>query len=134
MDDVLKSTIKEKELCANTKNVLLDSKICQVFFFQKKKKHRTEKLKIEDLKYYTEDINKSEMVVFCVEKYDKKLLLEELKKYCRLSETYRPIIETGKDNIYFFPKLNYGDVFFIRDILLSKLEKINIKVILNEDI
>lgn len=95
-------------------NALESNLLFKVCFFDKKK-HATEC--VLDSKYiekYIERINKSKLVVFNVKEEDKNVLMNVLSNLIILRKHYSPIVEVGDSKVFFFPQLNYSDIYLLR--------------------
>lgn len=111
-------------------NVLESNLLFKVFFFDKKK-HVTEcVLDIEDIVKYIERINKSKLVVFNVKDEDKNVLMNVLSNLAVLRKHYSPIVEVGDSKVFFFPQLNYSDIYLLRTLFQQKYvnETISVKL------
>lgn len=101
-------------------NALESNLLFKVCFFDKKK-HATEcVLDIEDIGKYIELINKSKLVVFNVKEEDKNVLMNVLSNLTILRKHYSPIVEVGDSKVFFFPQLNYGDIYLLKTLFQQK--------------
>ena len=88
--------------------------LCKVYFFRKKNLFTQYALYVHDIYKYTNFIQKSKMVVFHTKFEHKKELINSLTELCAINKLYGPIVDAGENDIYFFPKLNYEDVYLVQ--------------------
>ena len=93
---------------SETNNLL---KVC---LFDKKKQITECVLDIEDIEKYIGRINKSKLVVFNVKEKDKNVLISVLSNLNNSRKRYSPIVEVGDNKIFFFPQLNYSDLYLLK--------------------
>ena len=103
---------------------------CPTFFYTKKGLLDQRIFNVNELGGCFNSIHKSKMVVFSVNSNNKKVVLERLLDFCNLFGCYGPIVEVKNNDIYFFPKLNYGDVYLIKDMFQKQFadHKINVLI------
>lgn len=77
-------------------------------------------LHIEDIEKYIEFINKCKLLVFNVKKKDKNVLVNVLLNLTILRKHYSPIVEVGDGTVFFFPQLNYGDIYILKTLFQQK--------------
>ncbi len=123
VDDIIKPRQHDPEAIGS--NLLF--KVC---FFDKKKHISECVLDIKDIGRYIERINKSKLVVFNVEKVDKNILIKVLSNLTILRKHYSPIVEVGDSKVFFFPQLNYSDIYLLRALFQQKYvdEAINVNL------
>lgn len=111
-------------------NALESKLLFKVWFFDKKKRVTECALDIEDVEKYIERINKSKLVVFNVKNEDKNLLIKVLSNLNILRKHYSPIVEVGDSKVFFFPQLNYSDIYLLRALFQQKYvnETISVKL------
>ena len=103
----------------------LHFKVC---FFDKKRHAIECVLDIEDIEKYIERINKSRLVVFNVKDEDKNALMNLLSNLAVLRKHYSPIVEAGDNKVFFFPQLDYSDIYLLRALFQQKYENETISV------
>ena len=101
-------------------NVLKSNSQFKVCFFDKKRHDIECILDIEDIEKYIERINKSKLVVFNVKDEDKNVLMNVLSNLTILRKHYSPIVEVGDSKVFFFPQLNYSDIYLLRALFQQK--------------
>lgn len=98
----------------NIQNFLETNSLFKVYFFATQK-HITEYvLDIENIEEYIERINKSKLVVFSVQDENKNVLISALLNLNVLRKHYSPIIEMGDSKVFYFPQLNYSDIYLLK--------------------
>lgn len=107
---------------------------CQIMFFNKKGLFGKNILHNRDLFKYINLIEKSKMVVIKVDMNHRAEILSELQDVCNLCNCFGPIVNVGENDIYFFPKLNYGDAFLIKNIFEEKFINEKVSVIVGEQV
>lgn len=105
---------------------------CKVSFYNKKGIFKHYSLDINKFGDYLTIINRSSMIVFNVNPQKKQVVLNRLSRFCVLNNWYAPIIQVGENKIFFFPKLNYEDIYLIKNIIEDKYWDQNISAILGE--
>ena len=103
----------------------LHFKVC---FFDKKRHAIECVLDIEDIEKYIERINKSRLVVFNVKDEDKNALMNLLSNLAVLRKHYSPIVEVWDNKVFFFPQLDYSDIYLLRALFQQKYENETISV------
>ncbi len=109
-------------------NVLKLNSHFKVCFFDKKRHAIECVLDIEDIEKYIERINKSRLVVFNVKDEDKNALMNLLSNLAVLRKHYSPIVEVGDNKVFFFPQLDYSDIYLLRALFQQKYENETISV------
>ena len=74
-------------------------------------------------------LQKSKMVVFRGKREFKPMLLERLNLFCKSINHYGLIVDSFSDEVYFFPRLAYQDVFLIKEIFADKFEESKVDVL-----
>lgn len=117
-------------------NVLKLNSQFKVCFFDKKRHAIECVLDIEDIEKYIERINKSKLVVFNVKDEDKNVLMNLLSNLAVLRKYYSPIVEVGDSTVFFFPQLNYSDIYLLRALFQQKYvnETISVKLGANDSV
>jgi len=110
-------------------NEATKNSLCNTYFFHKKKLFAQYTLHIHDIHKYTNFIQQSMMVVFHTEINHKQELINSLTELCVINKYYGPIVDTGANDIYFFPKLKYEDVYLIKDMFENKFINQKVRVI-----
>lgn len=109
-----------------------NSFVCDAFIFGKKRLLNKLVMNINQIRDSQDVIGKSQMVVFQMNSANKKIFLKELVNCCRIIKKYGPIIEVGENEVHFFPNLDYGDVYLIKDLFQEKYIGQKINVMLGE--
>ena len=104
---------------------------CPTYFYTKKGLLNQLILNVNALHEKSNCFNKSKMVVFRVNRNNKKAILDGLFNLCRSCGHHRPIVQVGERNIYFFPKLNYGDAYLLKDMFQNKFVNQEINVFIS---
>lgn len=101
---------------------------CTACFYTKQGLSSQQIFNVNVLDECFQTIHKCKMAVFRVNGYNKKTVLDRLLDFCNVFGCYGPIVEVKDNDIYFFPRLNYGDVYLIKDMFQRKFvnEKINV--------
>ena len=117
-------------------NILKLNSQFKVCFFDKKRHAIECVLGIEDIEKYIERINKSKLVVFNVKNEDKNVLMKLLSNLAVLRKHYSPIVEVGDNKVFFFPQLNYSDIYLLRALFQQKYvnETISVKLDANDSV
>jgi hypothetical protein len=105
----------------------------KVCFFDKKKYITKYVLDIEDIEKYIERINKSKLVVFSVKDENKNILISALSNLNILRKHYSPIVEVGNSEVFFFPQLNYSDIYLLKALFKQKYVNDTISINLGEN-
>ena len=114
-------------------NALGSNLLFKACFFDKKK-HITEcVLDINGIEKYIERIDKSKLVVFNVKEAEKNILIKVLSNLTILRKHYSPIVDVGDSNVFFFPQLNYSDIFLLMTLFQQKYVNETIKIYLDVD-
>ena len=117
----------------NIQNFLEKNSLFKVYFFATKK-HITEYvLDIENIEEYIERINKSKLVVFSVQDENKNVLISALLNLNVLRKHYSPIIEMGDSKVFYFPQLNYSDIYLLKTLFQQKYVKDTISIVLSKN-
>lgn len=103
--------------------------LCNAYFFRKKNLFAQYTLYICDIHKCIHFISKSKLVVFHTNSKHKHELINSLTELCVINKFYGPIVDAGENDIYFFPKLNYEDVYLVRCLFENKFINRNIHVI-----
>lgn len=106
----------------------ISSLFCVAVFYSKKGLLKQQIMNVNALNKNFTYFDKSKMVVFNVNRNNKDAVLNELYKHCMSCGHYGPIVEVEERDIYFFPRLNYGDAYLIKDLFKNKFldKKINV--------
>lgn len=126
IDDIIK--VRTQGSYALESNLLF-----KVRFFDKKKHISECVLDINDIEKYIERINKSKLVVFNVNQTEKKILMKVLSNLTILRKHYSPIVEVGDSNVFFFPQLNYSDIYLLMTLFQQNYVNETIKIYLGVD-
>ena len=126
IDDIIKARI-------HGSSTLESNSLFKVCFFDKKKHISECVLDINDIEKYIERINKSKLVVFNVKKAEKNILIKVLSNLTILRKHYSPIVEVGDSNVFFFPQLNYSDIYLLMTLFQQKYVNDTIKIYLGVD-
>lgn len=118
-------SVKKKN---NTKDVFT------LYLFNKNKTIMKRTLSIDGIIQNIKTICKCKLVVFEIEGKSKKELLSMLSDVGKIKKYYGLIAEVGEGKLFYFPQLNYSDVYLIKDILVDKYVNTNVSMILGENI
>lgn len=110
----------------------LDNKSEELFitFFNKRKKVMKKILDMNAIDEYNELIRGSKLVVF--HSHEECILVKTLINFCKRYHCYGPIVKVEKNDIYFFPQLDYGDAYLIKDLFQNKFVNQEISVFFGE--
>lgn len=114
-------------------NALESNLLIKVCFFDKKKHISECVLDIKSIEKYVEHINKSKLVVFNVKEVERSILIKVLSNLTVLRKHYSPIVEVGDSNVFFFPQLNYSDIYLLKTLFQQKYVNETIKINLGVD-
>ncbi len=114
-------------------NALESNLLFKACFFDKKKHISEYVLDINDIEKFIERINKSKLVVFNVKEAEKNILIKALSNLTILRKHYSPIVEVGDSNVFFFPQLNYSDIYLLMTLFQQKYVNETIKIYLGVD-
>lgn len=113
-------------------NFLETNSLFKACFFDKKKHITKYVLDIGNIEKYIERINKSKLVVFCVQDENKNVLISALSNLNFLRKHYSPIVEVGDSKVFFFPQLNYSDIYLLKALFQQKYVNDTISINLGE--
>lgn len=126
VDDIIKPKIQGF-------NALESNLLFKVYFFDKKKHISECVLDFRDIEKCIERINKSKLVVFNVKQIEKNILIRVLSNLTVLRKHYSPIVEVGDSKVFFFPQLNYSDIYLLIALFQQKYVNETIKINLGID-
>ena len=123
--------VEECSYLNNLKEInIIPSEYCNTFFFSKKKLLACHVLEIGKLVEYQHLFKASNMVVLNIDHEKRSQLRKKISELCDLWKSYGPVVEVGQNDMFVFPKLNYGDIYLIKDIFNRKFVNEKISVIL----
>lgn len=106
--------------------------IFTAFSFDRKRRVSESVLDVKNTKKCLELIDKSLLIVFSVKEGNRSLLLDMLFDLGKMRRHYGLIIEVEKDSLYYFPQLNYGDSYLMKNVFQEKFIEQKIDVILGK--
>lgn len=116
------------------KNTSYIKRCCNVLFYGKKGLLMQKEMNIECLEKCIELIKKSKMVVINTNDKETNYIFNTLNKLCYMYGHYSPIVQVGESNIFFFPQLNYGDVYLVKDMVEKIFCDEKIKIIFGKTV
>lgn len=103
------------------------------FFFEKKRCVVVERMDAKDIEKNAVRINNCKMVVFDLGGKEINLLIEKLLLLGNLCQHYSPIVQVEERQLFFFPQLNYGDVYLLKEMFKKQFKNQNVIVILGKN-
>lgn len=127
IDDLGKQTKRRSSFASVGSDMIFTASV-----FDRKRRVVESVLDVKNIKKCLELIDKSLLIVFNVTERNRSLLLDMLLDLGKLRRHYGLIIEVDKGSLYYFPQLNYGDSYLIKNIFQEKFIEQKIDVILGK--
>lgn len=103
----------------------------KVRFFDRRKNVTECILDIESIEKSIDRINKCKLIVFSIKGENRNALLGALSHIAAQRNRYSPIVEVGESELFFFPQLNYSDVYLLKSMFEEIFVEEEINIVLD---